>query len=69
MRKIFLLQHHSKPQYRNDDVHMTPGLQIFLQRELTCIYTNIHTCMHKHTHAYTHINTDINIQIISKIHK
>ena len=75
--EIFLLQHHSKPQYRKDDVHMTPGLQIILQREPTCIHThihihtNIHTCMHmhKHTHACTHIYTDIRIQVMSKIHK
>ena len=68
-KKKKLLQHHSKPQYRNDDVHMTAGLQIIMQRshmhKYTYIHTNIQTCMHMHkyTHAYAHIYIYIHIHI------
>ena len=52
--EIKLLQHHSKPQYRNDDVHMIPGLQIIPQRAHMHIHTHVCTCMytHKHPHMY-----------------
>ena len=64
-----LLQHHSKPQYRNDDVHMTAGLQIIMQREPTCINIHIYTQTSKHVCTCTNTHMHMHIYIRTSIYK